>query len=388
MTTQPQPTELLCLDVLPNILKLLTSVNEIIRMERVCRTFWHCAHNPQSWSHIKTIDINDCFHNGNYYINQIKISARFISRAVKSILIRSGSVNTINLRWCKCPIAYSSVSNTISENVASFRYLRRLDIDGQCASNITQYIVTLCEALQSQLKSLKVRNLDFDTTSTVEWWKVVKECVNLKTIEIDLGYDDTTTPDMVKSALRYKAIQSLALMGNCVTADELIEIISSVDKRTSLRHLGCGTYGSLTFSLAEFAARLPTAHLTNLKSFNYYNCWQSLLPTDSTFAVLMRLPRLCPRLKYLTLTIDRDLSAIVMLIASYLSIQNDSAALHSITSNLIVMRFHLSWGERKIVCESLVKQHNCDVLFLRDKFDEEFNHIRLGRRGSIHLYLL
>ena len=99
-------------DILPKILKFLTSLKEKIRMERVSQIFNQSSKSVEAWSAIKRIVIKDT-NEGSFKINGEIILAQTICDAIESIFIRNRNVQLINLRDCRASIVYNSIVSTI-----------------------------------------------------------------------------------------------------------------------------------------------------------------------------------------------------------------------------------------------------------------------------------
>jgi hypothetical protein len=297
--------EKLCfIDILPKILQFIKSPKEKIRLELVSRTFKQCA-----WFEMKSIRIVCIRQNqkrlGRYYlVNKDQISSDFISSAIHSILIRNRNVKAITIWQNECldVTVYQSVIETITQQgILSFRKIQTLNMDGYGLCGISQYMTTLIGTFSSQLKSLTIRNIFHFDSAVGQLFKIVRRCTNLRKIRIH-GFPRKFL-NMIKFALRGKAIKSMQIMDPHVTADDLVEIIKSLDNPNLLRRLRCGDlFCGDSFPLTDFEQRLPIAIWANLRHF-WCQYRPSISSPDPNWSVLLRILRLCSQLKQLKITI-------------------------------------------------------------------------------------
>jgi hypothetical protein len=389
-------------DILPTILRHLSSPKERIRLELVSREFRECAKSVEAWSNNAVISIRN-ERQEHYRTNgcQITVSVELMSSAIKSILIRHRNVKAIDLHYLSSAIyqvqttlqMYRSIFETIEQlGIHSFENLQTLLFDGVVSSQITRYIRMIIGSFKHQLKALSVTFLRFDNNiDATEWWETVGACVGLKRIDIILNTDAATSVEMVRNALRGKAMKSVGCLN--ITADDLINVICSLaDHSSALRHLTCGRiFHSDPFSLVEFAQRLPTIHWTNLRHFTYRNYSDDSKPD---IPVLMRLRQLCPQLKSLTLDAWEDNNFVIRprhifdLIVTYMKTQNECTIRYSAKPITIValIPFWLSLDILNLIYKWLIESHQFTVVPFENLRKETFLHISLGKYGNIHLY--
>jgi hypothetical protein len=96
------------------------------------------------------------------------------------------------------------------------------------------------------------------------------------------------TREMIKLALLGKSIQILALITDCITTSNLIEIICSLDHPQSLRYLNSN---SSCLSIEEFVQSLPAVQFGGLQEMEYYYV-DYLSLNDPTFSIILNLCRL------------------------------------------------------------------------------------------------
>ena len=350
-------------DTMSIILGYVTSLKEKIRLERVCRSFRKHARTFQAWSSIKSVEIRDAsllIANSDYWMNSDIIAAKYIATAIESVLYRSRNVCFINLVACKRLKAYGLIGRSITEP-ATNKNIRQLFLSGWRSPDVSFIILLLIDALKTQLSFLQLVSICFMNVIDMErMWNIIGACVNLEsfTYLVECYHIDgsTISPEMVKLALRGKAIRAINILLPCIDTANFIEIVSSFSDPRSLRHLMCSSYLSLT----DFARRLP-ATFDNLNEINY-NYVGSLTKKDSDWSVILRLPSLASKLTTLSIRhsgLGLDLNQVVELIVTYLTILNNRA--NAIDFKLRFYSATLKKGDINTVKESLIKDHGCQI---------------------------
>ena len=168
----------------------------------------------------------------------------------------------------------------------------------------------------------------------------------------------TPSPNMVKIALKNKAIKRLRLEVTGVKTEDMIDIISSLSDQ-SLCHL---TGGSETICLTKIARRLPSQYRNSLQHIEYryfhrvHPEWSVILLLPRQFTQLNKLTLIFVCLDYLTV------NHITEMIVSYLNILLDNFN-HSNSLKLrlwveVLCCTNTGWRQ---VFELLETDHNCKI---------------------------
>jgi hypothetical protein len=206
------------------------------------------------------------------------------------------------------------------------RKLQQLTLDGYKSPNISKYILLLLQALKNQLTVLLLDGIRFADVSDMKLlWNIIGECVNLKSFTFweDCHINESMiSREMVKQAMREKAIRKIGMVIPCIDTVNFIEILSSFSDPRSLQQLTCCN----VFSLTTIAHHLPFT-FDNIKEITYYY-FGSITKKSPDWDVILRLPHMSSHLTKLVIIQDGvrepylDLNQSVELIVSYLVILN------------------------------------------------------------------
>jgi hypothetical protein len=369
-------------DIVPMIFSYVTSLKEKVQLERVCRSFRKNARTFQAWSNIIYVKIREddfLIDHNNYWINNDNIAVHHLPSAIESILHRSRNVRFITTWSCKRLTASALVCRSVID-CGTNQKIQELRLNGCHSPDISANILLLVEALKNQLKCLTLAAICFEYFIEMDrLWENIGECGKLESFAYMTGTNcdhwstrPTVSPEMVKVALRGKAINTIGLWMPCIDTVNFIDIVSSFSDPRSLRYLMCSNW----LSLADFALSLPFT-FDNLNQIDFIHAG-SLTKTNRNWSAILRLPLLSSQLKALLIKhdgpgLDRD--QVVELIASYLTFLNKRPSAVDFKIRLYSKAFvDTDWSTVK---ESLVKNHDCQIE--EPSFSESNFCVRCGK---------